>query len=405
MKESISKYGVTVAATDLNSLIGRTIKRNGKPFTWKILRSELWAAVRNVIADLYHDQGYTLTLRQLYYQLVARDLIPNDQKVYALISDECSKMRRCGVIDWDAIEDRNRQTNRSYREESVEGAILRTVESYRLDRQIGQPIYLEVMAEKDAVSNIVGPVCNRYGIPYTINRGYLSTSSMYEAYERIIRQINRRKNVKILYLGDHDPSGIQMRQDIRMRILEMIILGDQWIKDRTLSINGASKWAGENELLFTYDGPKLEDDEREKVHKTPMVRGQDGEHVEVQEWVDMGLKISEVLTLAQITKLIIEQFEVVDVALTFDQIKERNLPPNPAKKTDSRAAKYMKEFGEESWELDAIPPADMQEILDHSILKYLDFEAYQNILEKERQDIRRLKSLVNQNDQDDEQTS
>jgi hypothetical protein len=51
------------------------------------------------------------------------------------------------------------------------------------------------------------------------------------------------------------------------------------------------------------------------------------------------------------------EIEVRRLALNMPQVEQYNPPPNPAKITDSRAEGYIAEFGDESWELDALEPA------------------------------------------------
>lgn len=60
----------------------------------------------NEILEEYVAGGYVLTLRQLYYQLVSRDVIPNKQIEYVRLSNILKKGRMAGIVDWDAIEDR-----------------------------------------------------------------------------------------------------------------------------------------------------------------------------------------------------------------------------------------------------------------------------------------------------------
>src|ERR1700722_6265193 len=60
-----------------------------------------------IIAD-YQAQGFTLTLRQLYYQFVSRDIIPNKQSEYKRLGSVINDARLAGLIDWSAIEDRTR---------------------------------------------------------------------------------------------------------------------------------------------------------------------------------------------------------------------------------------------------------------------------------------------------------
>ena len=65
-------------------------------------------ATANEIINEYSDLGLKLTLRQLYYQFVARDIISNTQKSYKNLGRLLSDGRLAGLIDWNAIEDRTR---------------------------------------------------------------------------------------------------------------------------------------------------------------------------------------------------------------------------------------------------------------------------------------------------------
>ena len=59
------------------------------------------------------------------------------------------------------------------------------------------------------------------------------------------------------------------------------------------------------------------------------------------------------------------------VALDFHQIELYNLPPNPAKVTDSRAKEYIARYGGESWELDALEPRVIDDLVSAAINQYL----------------------------------
>src|SRR5580692_12534694 len=67
----------------------------------------LIAAATQIIEE-YQADGFTLTLRQLYYQFVSRDLIENKQTEYKRLGSIINDARLAGLIDWSAIEDRTR---------------------------------------------------------------------------------------------------------------------------------------------------------------------------------------------------------------------------------------------------------------------------------------------------------
>ena len=177
----------------------------------------------NEIIEEYSMQGYKLTLRQLFYQLVSRDIIPNEQKEYAKLSTILTKGRMGGFVDWSAIEDRNRVPYIPYSVDGIEEAIEDTIDQYRLDRQEGQKIHIELWVEKDALSGVLKRITEEYHIKLIVNKGYSSTSAMYDAYKRFSKKIKDGKKVVVLYLGDHDPSGLDMIRDIHQRTCEFLI--------------------------------------------------------------------------------------------------------------------------------------------------------------------------------------
>ena len=152
-------------------------------FTSIKLREENWQKLQLIsdIIDDYAAQGYRLTLRQLYYQLVSRDIVPNIPSEYAKLSTLMVKARMGGAIDWNAIEDRIRVPRLPYYYDDVRDALLDTAKNYRLDRMDGQENYIEVWCEKDALSGIISTVTEKFHIRLMINRGYSSASAMYRA--------------------------------------------------------------------------------------------------------------------------------------------------------------------------------------------------------------------------------
>ena len=102
------------------------------------------------IIDEYRAQGYNLTLRQLYYQLVARDIIPNKLIWYARHGEIIKNARLSGMVDWDAIEDRGRVPIMTPDWAGPASVLRAAVQGYRLDRWEDQSFHVEVWCEKDA---------------------------------------------------------------------------------------------------------------------------------------------------------------------------------------------------------------------------------------------------------------
>ena len=177
----------------------------------------------NVINDIieeYRQQGYKLTLRQLYYQLVSRDIIANKVQEYAALSGILVKGRMAGIVDWDAIEDRIRIPKIPYSADDIADALDDLIGQYRRDRMCNQEVYIEVWVEKDALSGVISRITNKYHVRLMVNRGYSSATAMHDAAMRILHASACGQEAFILYLGDHDPSGMDMVRDIRDRLLE-----------------------------------------------------------------------------------------------------------------------------------------------------------------------------------------
>lgn len=178
---------------------------------------ELLKEIKEVLED-YKKQNIKVTLRQLYYQLVVKGIIPNDDKQYKKLSGLITNARYSGVIDWGVIEDRARLPKIPQTFRNIKHIIEAAAETYSLNRWKEQENYVEIWTEKDAISSVIYPTTKKYQVPMVVNRGYSSASSMYESAQRFLGQDKKQK--VILYLGDHDPSGIDMDRDIKERLDE-----------------------------------------------------------------------------------------------------------------------------------------------------------------------------------------
>ena len=174
----------------------------------------------NEIVETYRQQGFNLTLRQVYYQLVSRDIIPNNEKSYDNIGVLVNNGRLAGLIDWHAIEDRTRNLRSLSHWDSPSEIVNSAVHSFNMDKWVGQKTYVEVWVEKDALAEIVGQAAKSFDVPYFSCRGYVSQSEMWGAAQRFLNQsyYSGRERLIILHLGDHDPSGIDMSRDIQDRL-------------------------------------------------------------------------------------------------------------------------------------------------------------------------------------------
>ena len=255
--------------------------------------------IANSILGEYAAQGFELTLRQLYYQFVSRDLISNSEKSYSNLGNVISRAREAGLIDWDHITDRGRKVSRRPHWDDGEDFLKSVANQFCLDLWHDQEVRCEVWVEKDALSQIAEQAARPWDVPVLANKGYISASAAWEAaHDRFLN--HECNHWVIIHLGDHDPSGIDMTRDLQER-------------------------------LRTFCCPYNED--------------QESTHVDVNR-----------------------------IALNMDQIEEYGPPPNPAKQTDSRFKDYEAQFGEESWELDALEPNVLVTLIQETIEDILSWE-------------------------------
>lgn len=172
----------------------------------------------NEIIEEYQAQGFTLTLRQLYYQFVARDYIPNRQTEYKRLANIISDARLAGEVDWSAIEDRTRFVRKNPHWESPDQILESVAHQFAFDKWARQPNRVEVWIEKDALVGVIEPACRELDVPYFACRGYSSQSEQWRAGRRFQWNADDNQKTVILHLGDHDPSGIDMTRDNAERL-------------------------------------------------------------------------------------------------------------------------------------------------------------------------------------------
>lgn len=272
------------------------------------------------ILDEYQAAGYSLTLRQVYYQMIARDLFPdswidreynlrkhlpketkNTPKNYQRFGGIVTNAKYAGILDWDAIEDRAREVIYPGHWENPASILRSAAYSFRLDRWKDQDNVVVVMVEKQALEGILIPVCATYDVRFSANKGYASGSHLRSIAKMFIDAEEKGKNPVLLYLGDHDPSGIDMTRDVGARL---------------------------------------------------------------REFSDGSLDVRR-------------------LALNRDQVDVLNPPENPAKTTDSRAKAYIEEHGESSWELDAIEPRALGDLVTDAIVELINWDRWEPMIERE----------------------
>lgn len=187
----------------------------------------------NRIIEDYQARGYELTLRQLYYQLVSRDIIPNTEKSYTKLGNTISAARDAGLVDWSAIVDRTR-SRAGLTTWDDPGQIIRVAaRSFRIDKWANQEHRVFVWVEKEALAGVIQRACTNEDIQveYVSCRGYMSASTIWREAQLINRVHDNGQTPIVIHLGDHDPSGIDMTRDNMERL--KLYSGLSWEFDLT----------------------------------------------------------------------------------------------------------------------------------------------------------------------------
>lgn len=171
----------------------------------------------NVILEEYAAQGMVMNLRQLHYQFVARGIsgYPNTMKSYNRLKNAMNDGRWAGFVDWDHLEDQTRHLRSLPTWNDPADTMDSISTQFRTDKWAEQHVRIEVWVEKDALIGVIGPTCRQLEIPYFSTRGYPSASEMWSARQRIRRYTQSGQEATILHLGDHDPSGLHITDDLQ----------------------------------------------------------------------------------------------------------------------------------------------------------------------------------------------
>jgi hypothetical protein len=185
-------------------------------FTTVNFRAKTMAMIdqANEILEEYAEQGFRLTLRQLYYQFVARQIIVNHDREYGRLGRVMTDARRAGLVDWDFIEDRTRDLVTISAWETPAEILRSAAQSYREDLWLGQLYRPEVWIEKAALAGVIEPACVKWRV-HMAARGYPSHSELYSAGKRLQGHLEDGLAPVVYYLGDHDPSGLDMTRSLR----------------------------------------------------------------------------------------------------------------------------------------------------------------------------------------------
>jgi len=266
----------------------------------------------NIILQRYPNLIFTL--RQIFYQLVSNFNYTNSEQAYKRLSRVLTEARKERRVNPERIIDESRPEYEHdpvhmTPKDRVDAYFNSLIDEFDLNRWSKQPLYVECWIEKDALARVVKPVCEKYRVPLIVVKGYSSYTKIYEAVKRFPDD----KDVIILYLGDHDSTGLHI---------------EEYLKD--------------------------------------------------------SLKEEAMINKKSIT------IEVRRVALTFQQVNEYNLSPAPLKTRAQKAKEYSSKYGSGTWELDALNPQVLIDLLESAIKELIDWDKWN----EREEEIKRYRELL-----------
>lgn len=169
-----------------------------------------------------------LTLRAVFYQVVSAGLKPSTDEIhYKAVGRVLKRLRRLGIIKYDWIVDSMRSTVKPSSWSGLADYLETVQDSYRRNFWRELPDYVHVIVEKDAIAGVLQPITYAYDVALSPLRGYASDSFVYSIAETW-NAID--KPIYVAYLGDRDPSGMDIEQDCKSRLRELCKQDFQWIR-------------------------------------------------------------------------------------------------------------------------------------------------------------------------------
>ncbi len=156
-----------------------------------------------------------MTVRQVFYRLVSRQVIGNTRGAYQAVSKALVAARREGLIAWEWIEDRLRRPRHVSMWSGLDDFAETAAAAYRRDIWEQQASRIECWLEKDALSGIFEDALRGYGVTLNVGRGFDGWDSIHNAALRL------GDDDVILYFGDFDPSGEDMVRSLRERLASL----------------------------------------------------------------------------------------------------------------------------------------------------------------------------------------
>jgi len=207
-------------------------EKNMVQIAWKNVLNGVDSAL-----EFFRGQGVKPTLRTLFYNLYSKALIPNTKTAYQSLSKQLVKARKEGRYAWDFLEDKTRVVLGSIEDmrfnddvaEDFEKRLVEKLEELDLESILSdvfdylkpwlnvgywadQKVVVELWIEKEALASTMQTWTYSKYLPIRVNRGYSSWTFIYNNVQALKFSLDKHEKVVVLYLGDLDPSGVDIQR-------------------------------------------------------------------------------------------------------------------------------------------------------------------------------------------------
>lgn len=197
-----------------------------------------WSRVKTEVDkafEFFNSQQVKPTLRTLYYRLVSVEVLPHTRAAYTTLSRRFVDWRKAGHYPWDCLADNTRIVLGDTADDCFDGGEIEGLRSdveaqlerisldeilsqlfdhlepyFKFERWAHQPNAVEVWVEKEALSRTLEAWLSDLSIKIRVNRGYSSWTFIYNNVMELEGILEKHNRIAILYLGDHDPSGLDI---------------------------------------------------------------------------------------------------------------------------------------------------------------------------------------------------
>lgn len=300
-----------------------------RKWKWTPKQIERSGQVKKIVHNL--TEYWPLTLRQIYYQLVAKNLIKNTKSQYTMLSTLIKQMRLDGLLPWDVIEDRTRKVSdkRGYNDpdEFIEQELSYLLNGYSRCLVQDQENYVEIWIEKDALSRIFEKLAWRYCIRCVTCKGFVSATFVNDYVVRAKKAQAQGQRPVVLYFGDFDPSGVKMFETTQDSMRYEHNLED--IEYRRIALN--------LDQVETYELPVNFNAIKEKDTRTPEYRKKYGD-------IAVELDALHPKLLKELTEEALADVLDIDMMLEHQELQE-----NDQAKIDQLKSKVQEVFRQEGY--------------------------------------------------------